>query len=84
MLPLPTIVAVPPTTVSVPLVTAKVTVMLPAAASRSAIDSPVMALVVSSLVLCAPGTVFTGASLIAVTVTLTVAVSVTPAGLVTV
>ena len=59
--PLPAIVAVPPTTFKMPFVTERVTVMLPEPASESATLRPVMALLTSSLVLCAPGTVFTGA-----------------------
>ena len=67
--PLPPIVAVPPDTVSVPLVTPSVTVMLLPPASTSAIDSPVIALVVSSVAACAPGMVFTGASFTGLTFT---------------
>ena len=60
-------VAVPPLTVSVPLVTASVTVMLEPPASTSLMDRPVIALAVSSAVVCATGTVLMGASLTAVT-----------------
>ena len=50
------------------------------------VEPPVKASVPSSATVCvpAPGTVLTGGSFTLVTVTLTVAVSVTPAGLVTV
>ena len=66
---------VPAATVTVPLATAKVTVMLPAAASTSAMLRPVRLKAVSSLVLCAVGNVKVGASLTAVTVMATVSVS---------
>ena len=66
--PLPAMVAEPPVTTSVPCPTASVTVMLPLAASMSATLRPVMTLEVSSAVVCAPGTVLTGASLTALTV----------------
>ncbi|WP_372828497.1 hypothetical protein, partial [Polaromonas sp.] len=45
--------------------------VLPSAASE--IDKPVMALLVSSIVVCAPGTVLAGASFTAATVTVLVA-----------
>ena len=76
--PLPEIAADPPATVSVPLVTARVTViepMLPSAASD--IARPVMALPVSSLVVCAT-TVFTGVSLTGVMLSVMLSVSVSP------
>ena len=76
--PLLAMVAVPPETARVPWVTARVTVRVPvpASASASAMARPVMTLAVSSLVLCAPGTVLTGASLTALTVMTMVSVSV--------
>ena len=74
---LPVMVAPPPAvTLSVPLVT--LTVVVSAPPSTSATLTPAMASGLSSAVLWAPGTVLTGASLTAVTVTLTLAVSVTP------
>ena len=75
--PLPPIVAPPPVvTLSVPLVTVSVVVSDPP--STSATDTPAIDSGVSSTTVCAPGTVFTGASFTALTVTVTVAVSVTP------
>ena len=76
-LPLLLTVALPPLTSSVPLVTASVTVIvpvLPSAASEMA--RPVMALLVSSLVVCATGTVLTGASFTAVILMTKLSVSV--------
>ena len=74
--PLPAMVAVPPTTAKVPCPTLRVTVMLAVPASTSAMLKPVMTFAVSSLVLCEAGTVLTGASLTAVTVMATVSLSV--------
>jgi hypothetical protein len=71
-------VAVPPLTESVPLVTASVTVTVPVPASTSLTLRPVMARAESSVVVCGPGTVLTGASLTGLTVTVTLAVSVVP------
>ena len=62
----PSVTPVPGTTLIVPFVTAKVTVTLPPA-STSLIDKPLITLAVSSAVVCAPGTVFNGASLVPVT-----------------
>ena len=65
--PVPPMVAPPPVaTDSVPLVTVSVVVSA-APVSTSATDTPEIAVGVSSTTLCAPGTVFTGASLIPVT-----------------
>ena len=66
--PLPAMMAEPPVTASMPWATARVTVMLPLAASVSATLRPVITLAVSSAVVCATGTVLTGASLTALTV----------------
>jgi len=66
--------------VSVPLAIVSVVVTL-LSTSATAMALPLAELkttLVSSVVLCAPGTVLTGASLTALTVTVTVAVSVTP------
>ena len=63
--PLPAMVAPLPVTTSVPWVTLRVTVILPLAASTSATLRPVMTSGVSSAVVCAAGTVLTGASLTA-------------------
>ena len=57
-----------------PLVT--VSVVVSAALSTSATDTPAMGSAVSSLTLCAPGTVLTGASFTGLTVMATVSVSV--------
>ena len=70
--PLPAMVAAPPVTARVPWVTLRVTVMLPLAASTSATLRPVMKSGVSSAVVCAAGTVLTGASLTALMVMATV------------
>ena len=75
VVPLPVMVAVPPVTARVPWATLRVTVMLPLAASVSAMLRPVMVSGVSSDVVCAVGTVLTGASLTALTVMATVSVS---------
>ena len=69
-----------PASVRLPLVTLSVTWLFAPAASRSAIEiwlplADEKTLAVSSLVLCAPGTVLTGASLTAVTVMLLLAVA---------
>ena len=77
----PSVTPVPGTTLIVPFVTAKVTVTLPPA-STSLIDKPLITLAVSSAVVCAPGTVFNGASLTDVTVILTVSLSVSAPSLV--
>ena len=74
--PLPAMVAVPPATTKLPWPTLRVTVMLPSAASTSATLRPLITFAVSSSVLSAAGTVLTGASLTAVTVMDTVALSV--------
>ena len=74
--PLLAMLAVPPETARVPWVTARVTVRVPVPASASAMARPVITLAVSSLVLCAPGTELTGASLTALTVMAMVSVSV--------
>ena len=72
--PLPPMVAPPPVvTLSVPLAT--VSVVVSAVLSTSATDTPAIGSVVSSLTLCAPGTVFTGGSFTALTVIGTVSVS---------
>ena len=72
--PLPPIVAPPPVaTLSVPLVT--VSVVVSGKPSTSATDTPAMGSAVSSLTLCAPGTVFTGASFTGLTVMATVSMS---------
>ena len=77
--PLLVMVAPPPAvTASVPLVTLTVVVKAVAGPSTSATLTPAMASGVSSVALWAPGTVLTGGSLTAVTVTLTLAVSLTP------
>ncbi len=72
LVPLLVMVAVPPATVSVPWVTLSVTVSEPLCASTSAMLNPAIALLVSSLVVCAPGTVMVGASLTAVILTVLV------------
>ena len=73
-LPLPPMAAPPPVaTLSVPLATLSVAVS--AVLSTSATETPAIASVVSSATLCAPGTVFTGGSLTALTVIGTVSVS---------
>ena len=64
----PKVTPVPANTVSVPLATDKVTVSLLLPASTSAICKPLMTLAVSSVVVCAPGTVLVGALLTGVTV----------------
>ena len=75
--PLPDIVAPPPSaTVAVPPVTVSVVVRM--SPSTSPTVTPAIARDTSSLVLCAPGKVWVGASFTGTTVTLTVAVSVTP------
>ena len=79
LVPLPVMVAAPPVTAKVPWATLSVTVMLPLAASVSAMLRPVMVSGVSSAVVCAVGTVLTGASLTALTVMATVSVSVSAA-----
>ena len=56
-----------------PLVTVSVVVSVPT--STSATETPAIASVVSSLTLCAPGTVLTGASLTGLTVMATVSMS---------
>ena len=72
--PLPPIVAPPPVvTLSVPLVT--VSVVVSGEPSTSATDTPAMDSAVSSLTLCAPGTVLTGASFTGLTVMATVSMS---------
>ena len=64
--PLPATAAPPAeATVSVPCATDSVVVIAPAPASTSAIDSPAIASAVLASTGCAPGTVFTGASLTA-------------------
>ena len=74
-LPLPPIVAPPPVvTLSVPLVT--VSVVVSGAPSASATDTPAIGSAVSSLTVCAPGTVLTGASFTGLTVIATVSMSV--------
>ena len=78
-LPLLVIVAPPPvTTLRMPEPAGIESVVASETLSTSATLTPEMTLLVSSLVTCAPGSVLTGASLIAVTVMLTFAVSVTP------
>ena len=73
------IVAPPPlTTLSVPEPAGMESVVVSGPLSTSATLTPEMTLLVSSLVVCAAGSVLTGASLTAVTVMLTFAVSVTP------
>ena len=68
------IVAPPPVvTLSVPLVT--VSVVVSGAPSASATDTPAIGSVVSSLTLCAPGTVLTGASFTGLTVMAIVSMS---------
>ena len=81
--PLLTIPAVPPVTARVPWSTLRVTVMVPLAASTSATLRPVMTLGVSSAVVCAKGTVLTGASLTGTRVTVRVLLVVLPAASVT-
>ena len=63
--PLP-VTPAPAITLSVPLVTVSVVVSAPP--STSATETPAIGRAVSSLTLCAPGTVLTGASFTAVTV----------------
>jgi hypothetical protein len=72
--PLPLMVAPPPVaTVSVPFATL---IVVPSALlSTSDTDTPAIVKVVSSLTLCAPGTVLTGASFTALTVIGTVSTS---------
>ncbi len=70
-----------PESENVPLVTATVTVRVPVSTSATVIRLPFATentRAVSSVVVCAPGTVLAGASLTGDTVRLTVAVSVTP------
>ena len=64
----------PAVTLSVPLVT--VSVVVSALLSTSATETPAIGRVVSSLTVCAPGTVLTGASFTGLTVMATVSVSV--------
>ena len=72
--PLPPIVAPPPAvTLSVPPLT--VSVVVSGEFSTSATDTPAMGSAVSSLTVCAPGTVLTGASFTGLTVMATVSVS---------
>ncbi|RJG47394.1 hypothetical protein D3Y55_22780 [Mesorhizobium sp. DCY119] len=70
-----------PASENVPFVTDSVTVSVPPSTSLTVIGLPadgVKTIVVSSAVVCAVGTVLTGASFTGLTVTVTVAVSVTP------
>ncbi len=70
-----------PDRVKAPLVTVSVTVSVPLSISATEIAFPAPAektIVPSSAIVCGPGTVLTGASLTGVTLTVTVAVSVTP------
>ena len=64
----PAVVAALANTVTVPWSTPKVTVKVPVPPSTSATLNPLMTLAVSSAVVCATGTVLTGASLTALTV----------------
>ena len=66
---------VPASTETVPWPTARVTVKVPLAPSTSAMLKPEIALAVSSAVVCAAGTVLTGASLTALTVKATLPVA---------
>ena len=68
--PLP-VTAAPPAdaTVSVPWATASVVVIVPGPASTSATDRPAIAVGTFAPICCVPGTVLTGAALIAVTFT---------------
>ena len=68
----PAVVAALASTVTVPCPTLRVTLMLPVPASRSAMLRPVMTKAVSSAVICAAGTVLTGASLTALMLMATV------------
>ena len=70
--PLP-LTPAPAVTLSVPLVTTSVVVSGPT--SGSATDTPTIGSTVSSLTVCAPGTVFTGASFTGLTVMATVSMS---------
>ena len=80
--PLPTtLTPATPASVSVPWVTASVVVSAPPSTSATVIALPLALLNTSGLssaVVCAPGKVLTGASFTELTVTFTVAVSVTP------
>ncbi len=78
--PEPVTVTLPPEVAAItPVGTASVTVIVPLPASTSEIDRPVSAIPVSSLVAQPEaGRLLTGASLTAVTLTVTRAVSVTP------
>ena len=68
------IVAAPESVTSnTPLVTVNCVVMTPAPASGSATEIPAIAVCVSSITVCVPGTELTGASLSPVTVIVTVA-----------
>ena len=78
--PEPLTVTPPPAVAAIePLPTDNVTVMLPLAASTSAMERPLNGTDVSSFVVELAGSVLTGASFTAVTVPLTVAEAVPPA-----
>ena len=68
----PAVVAALASTVTVPCPTLRVTLMLPVPASTSAMLKPVITNAVSSAVVCAVGTVLTGASLTALMLMATV------------